>query len=186
MAKLFPFSEKNLSLKNGHVSAEFEFVHGGGLSLTYEWDASWPLKGITKEATGAESPLRRAHDLWRSTCFEAFLKPRDSSKYWEINLSPRCEWNAYAFTDYRTPTPPQETVMFHLEKMEIEPGGLRALLKLNDLQMNFQIGLCCVLETSAGEKSFWALKHPAAKPDFHDAAGFILSGTSGGHGENAK
>jgi hypothetical protein len=31
-----------------------------------------------------------------------------------------------------------------------------------------------VIEETNGAKSYWALKHPPGKPDFHHADGFVL------------
>jgi hypothetical protein len=38
----------------------------------------------------------------------------------------------------------------------------------------WQLGLSVVLEEADGTKSYWAAKHPAEKPDFHDAHCFAL------------
>jgi hypothetical protein len=43
------------------------------------------------------------------------------------------------------------------------------------MQQSWQIGLTAVIETATGEKSYWALHHPAEKPDFHHRGGFALS-----------
>jgi hypothetical protein len=37
------------------------------------------------------------------------------------------------------------------------------------------IALSAVIEDDAGTLSYWALKHPAGKPDFHDSEGFALA-----------
>jgi hypothetical protein len=55
---------------------------------------------------------------------------------------------------------------------------LDALVRLDGLSANhphasLRIGLSAVIEASDG-LSYWALRHPADKPDFHDAAGFSL------------
>ncbi|MBV1732472.1 MAG: hypothetical protein KUA38_09520, partial [Hydrogenophaga sp.] len=34
------------------------------------------------------------------------------------------------------------------------------------------LGLSAILETRDGQLSYWALHHPAARPDFHHRAGF--------------
>src|SRR5262249_58742706 len=44
---------------------------------------------------------RRGHDLWRHTCFEAFVARDGDTAYHEFNLSPSREWAAYAFRSYR-------------------------------------------------------------------------------------
>ena len=41
------------------------------------------------------------------------------------------------------------------------------------------LGLCAVLESAEGELSYWALRHSAGGPDFHDASTFALSRESG-------
>jgi hypothetical protein len=36
-----------------------------------------------------------------------------------------------------------------------------------------RLGLTAVVEDHSGRMSYWALRHPAEKPDFHDAGGFV-------------
>ena len=55
---------------------------------------------------------------------------------------------------------------------------LDALVRLDGLsaihpRAPLRIGLSAVIEASDG-LSYWALRHPADKPDFHDADGFAL------------
>jgi hypothetical protein len=38
-----------------------------------------------------------------------------------------------------------------------------------------RIGVTAVIESPAGDLSYWALKHPAEKPDFHDPNGFSIT-----------
>jgi hypothetical protein len=38
-----------------------------------------------------------------------------------------------------------------------------------------QLALSAVIEEADGRLSYWALTHPAAKPDFHHAEGFALA-----------
>src|SRR5579864_8938224 len=54
--------------------------------------------------TGAIAGLavpRRTDELWRHTCFEAFLQPEPGSAYVELNFAPSTQWAAYRFTGYR-------------------------------------------------------------------------------------
>ena len=48
----------------------------------------------------ADVPLRK-ESLWEQTCFEMFVSSKDSSKYWEFNMSPSGHWNVYRFSTYR-------------------------------------------------------------------------------------
>src|SRR5260221_5889916 len=44
---------------------------------------------------------RRADDLWKTTCFEAFLRDPGGEAYREWNFAPSAEWAAYDFTASR-------------------------------------------------------------------------------------
>ena len=50
----------------------------------------------------------------------------------------------------------------------IELGGLA------DAPWPWRIGLTAVVEDRAGGRAYFALEHPRAKPDFHDAAAFTV------------
>src|SRR5580704_12597995 len=43
----------------------------------------------------------RADELWRHTCFEAFIGVPPRIGYYEFNFSPSTQWAAYRFSDYR-------------------------------------------------------------------------------------
>ena len=54
---------------------------------------------------------------------------------------------------------------------------LQAALQLDELSglpsnSGWRLGLAAVIEETDGNKSYWALAHPAGKPDFHHADGF--------------
>ncbi|MDR0274459.1 MAG: hypothetical protein LBI48_03790, partial [Burkholderiaceae bacterium] len=54
---------------------------------------------------------------------------------------------------------------------------LEALLPLSALPTfsgPLRLGLAAVIETADGALSYWALSHPAARPDFHQRAGWTL------------
>jgi len=40
--------------------------------------------------------------------------------------------------------------------------------------VGLRLGLAAVIEDRAQVLSYWALKHPAEKPDFHHADGFVI------------
>ena len=114
----------------------------------------------------------RADELWRHTCFEAFAPARGG--YREYNLSSSGQWATYAFEGYRRGmrAAPETASVRGLEVREGEavfdawielPGGDRGRLALS-----------AVIETTAGEKSYWALAHPSDKPDFHHPDSFVL------------
>jgi hypothetical protein len=56
---------------------------------------------------------------------------------------------------------------------------LDSLVRLDNLSAihphaTLRVGLSAVIEARDGTHSYWALRHHANKPDFHDAAGFAL------------
>jgi hypothetical protein len=118
--------------------------------------------------------------LWRHTCFEAFVAVEGQPAYHEFNFAPSGEWAVYAFCGYRNGGPlANEMISPHIA---VRSNGSRleldALVRLDRLSAihpgaYLRIGLSAVIEASDG-LSYWALRHPADKPDFHHADGFTL------------
>ncbi|HEU4623454.1 MAG TPA: DOMON-like domain-containing protein [Steroidobacteraceae bacterium] len=120
-------------------------------------------------------PAARTDELWRHTCFEAFLRARTGTSYHEINASPSTEWAVYAFADYRQGMSPADVAppSIHVTRTPRElVVDLHVDLKL--LPPSRALALAAVIEDGSGSLSYWALKHPAAKPDFHHLGGFVL------------
>lgn len=123
-------------------------------------------------ALPATAPAHRADELWQHTCFELFAQSGEAG-YTEFNLSPSGQWAAYRFDRYRAG-------MQHLD-MPFDPGigterqgvtfALEARLPIGDAR---RIALSAVIEEIDGTKSYWALRHPPGKPDFHHPDGFAL------------
>jgi hypothetical protein len=124
---------------------------------------------------------RRTDRLWEHTCLEVFISARDSTAYSEFNFSPSGEWAAYAFRAYRDGGPienddldPQIVVRREADTLE-----LSAVIRLDRLSAipsdaTLRLGLSAVVEELDGSVSYWALKHPPGKPDFHHPDNFIL------------
>ena len=122
------------------------------------------------------APSARADDLWRRTCFEAFVRAEGEDGYYEFNLAPSTEWAVYRFDGYRQGMAPAGEA----PRIEVRPGAdafeLRAVLDLGELMAPsaaWRVGLSAVVE-DAGGVSYWALAHPAGKPDFHHPDCFAL------------
>ena len=121
----------------------------------------------------AETPQGRGAELWKHTCFEVFVRTADG--YREYNLSPSGQWATYAFDGYRNG-------MKEAEEVATVPGmdggadyvALEARIEL-PLDAEGPFGLSAVIETIDGAISYWALAHPAEKPDFHHPDSFILT-----------
>jgi hypothetical protein len=149
------------------------FTQSGGLTLTYTLTANLNHFRIPEPTTPT-----RANDLWRHTCFEAFLQGDDAPAYREFNFSPSGQWQAYAFTDYRQGGPLEPAPVPTLERTD-SAGQLtlkctlpaEALPKVKQLRL----GLTAVIEAADGSLSYWSLRHPPGKPDFHHTHGFALT-----------
>jgi hypothetical protein len=115
----------------------------------------------------AEEPSR-ADGLWRTTCFEAFLRSIGEASYREWNFAPSGQWAAYDFGDYREGMTPAEVDGPPYIRMEdnLTWWTLGATIAV-DAGTRWQLGLSAVLEEKDGTRSYWALAHAADKPDFH-------------------
>ena len=116
----------------------------------------------------------RADELWRTTCFEAFLRSDEEAAYREWNFAPSGEWAAYDFTDYREGMAPADVAKPPYVRMEdnFTWWALGATIAV-EADLSWHLGLSAVLEERDGTKSYWALAHPGEKPDFHHADCFI-------------
>lgn len=147
----------------------------GALMLTYA--VGGRTGGLKLPAAAAPE---RADDLWRHTCFEAFVAAPSGDGYFEFNFAPSRQWAAYAFTGYRA----GKTAARDLAAPDIEvwatPSAftLRATLELGSLPGlrpggPWRLALSAVIEEALGRISYWALAHPPGRADFHHPSGFI-------------
>jgi hypothetical protein len=123
---------------------------------------------------------RIATDLWRHTCFEVFISVEGQPAYHEFNFAPSGEWAVYAFAGYRDGGPvtnemlrPQIAVRSTDNRLELDALVRLDLLSAIHPQAFLRVGLSAVIEAVDGF-SYWALRHPIDKPDFHNADGFAL------------
>lgn len=131
-----------------------------------------------------EKRPERTDLLWEHTCFEAFIGACGDTAYHEFNFSPSGQWAAYAFSDYRQRhadlsaiEPPRITARRFAGRLEVDAVIPVSALPPNPAKAAWQIGLSAVIEaadTIDGQHSYWALHHPAARPDFHQRAAFTL------------
>jgi len=120
----------------------------------------------------ADEPARK-DELWRTTCFEAFLRPLAQDSYMEWNFAPSGDWAAYGFTGYREGMAAVEVGQPPYIRREdnLTWWTLGATIAV-PADTNWELGLSAVLEEKDGTKSYWALAHPREKPDFHDPGCF--------------
>jgi hypothetical protein len=114
------------------------------------------------------APLR-ANNLWRSTCFEIFVRASGQTDYREFNFAPSTQWAAYEFDAYRANMREASLPAAPPIMMKAEGDRLVCEIKLSlDLAAEqYQLGLSAVIEEKSGRKSYWALSHPGGAPDFH-------------------
>jgi hypothetical protein len=152
------------------VSADLISLPGGRVLARYRVEGTGRL--VVPEFRGRG----RADLLWKSTCFELFLRD-DGPSYREFNFSPSGQWAAYSFDAYREG-------MAELEPREwpdiaCEQGADNFVAAVTLAAPEFagfsRAGLNAVIEEQGGHISYWALAHPEGKPDFHDPACFALS-----------
>lgn len=115
----------------------------------------------------------RADELWRTTCFEAFLREAGRESYREWNFAPSGDWAAYDFSDYRDGMENADVASEPYLRTEdnFTWWALGATIAVES-EMDWQLGLSAVLEEKDGTKSYWALAHPDGKPDFHEPGCF--------------
>lgn len=123
----------------------------------------------------------RTDGLWRHTCFEAFIGQVGASEYWEYNFSPSGAWAAYHFSAYREGmeplmkgAPPQLRPHAADDYVHLEVTVDLSWLVRSPAGVGLRLGLSAVIEDRGQVLSYWALKHPTGKPDFHHADGFVI------------
>ena len=155
------------------VTVEVERSGPTGLSLRYYVETLLDTLTLAPLAEQA-----RRGDLWRTTCFELFVRVPGHPDYAEYNFSPSSQWAAYYFDGYRAN-------MDELDIMEPPNIGLDAsethfaLEAIAELPAawrtgSLEIAISVVIECTDGTKSYWALRHPSGPPDFHHPDCFAL------------
>jgi hypothetical protein len=151
------------------IEVEVSHLYSDKINLSYLMigkmsDVAFPV---------VQTPARTG-ELWRQTCFEAFLRPSNGSEYYEFNFSPSSEWAAYRFTKYRTgrrEVANITAIQIHARLSSVA-YTLQTSLALDQLSgqacgTSWHLGLSAVVEDISGRKAYWALEHPPGEPDFH-------------------
>ena len=146
---------------------------GGGIRFAFA------LEGRIEALRVPEADAPPPGPLWQHTCFEAFLSA-DEESYREYNFSPAGQWAASEFRRYRE-------IERGLEEGRLVELPVTSARRENGLDLVaetppallpvapvLRIGLSAVIERADGNLEYWALCHPAEKPDFHHAGGWTL------------
>jgi hypothetical protein len=155
------------------LSATITLSSERNLCLTYCLQGNLPLLHIPT----LQQPCVQ-EGLWEHTCFEAFLATKNSLSYQEFNFSPSGCWASYLFSHYRVQ---RNWLSKHIYDIQVQLSDNQLVLTVTvpltempllDTEKPIQINLTAVIESAAGQRSYWAIHHPSHKPDFHDRAGF--------------
>ncbi|MBT7610521.1 MAG: hypothetical protein HN576_12250 [Bacteriovoracaceae bacterium] len=92
-----------IPLLNFEGNAPFE-VYFKCENSTSSLNVEYLLKGniesidLSKENT----TRKRVIGLWKKTCFELFIKNKNTDDYFEFNFAPNTDWNLFHFLDIRS------------------------------------------------------------------------------------
>jgi hypothetical protein len=152
-----------------HIEVEIARPRADSLMLSYI---------VTGKMSDARIPpvmaATRSDELWRHTCFEAFVRASSGADYYEFNFAPSTQWAAYRFSSYRSGMCVAAEISAPSIQVQSGPDRytLQTSLELDRLsglprKVLWRLGLSALIEDTSGRKSYWALAHPPGKPDFH-------------------
>ena len=127
----------------------------------------------------ADMPVRK-NTLWEETCFEFFIAAKDSSRYWEFNLSPAGHWNVFCFDAYRKGMQEDAAVIslpFSVPFFTRAPCRFPwKLIWIESFLRDqaLEVGISAVIKHGGGMMRFWSLSHPGPQADFHRRDGFLI------------
>jgi hypothetical protein len=125
------------------------------------------------------APVRQS-ELWESTCLELFIGLTAQSRYWEVNLAPNGNWNVFALSDYRQGMCEARQIdqLKIITQQNHDRFTLETSMPLTGIAVSdtaIVIAVTAVIQTKAGDISFWAIHHCSNEPDFHRRDSFTLS-----------
>lgn len=158
------------------IDARVDRLSNDALALAYAVEGDFNSLLIPPPA-----PSHRGERLWEHTCFEVFITARGERAYYEFNFAPSGAWAAYAFRSYRDGEPVARddvatdiAARHHDHKLELDATAHLGRLVSFTPRARLRIALAAVIEDKRGARSYWALKHPPGKPDFHHPESFAL------------
>ena len=161
-------------LAAAHVEVEIARPRADSLVLSYIVTGKMSDIRMPPATTAA-----RSDELWRHTCFEAFVRASSGAEYYEFNFAPSTQWAAYRFSGYRSGMSVATEIGAPPIDVRSSPHSYTLqtsleLDRLSDLPRKalWRLGLSALIEDTGGHKSYWALAHPPGKPDFHHADSF--------------
>jgi hypothetical protein len=152
-----------------HVEVDVARPRAGSLVLRYV--VTGKISDLCLPPVAAAA---RTEELWRHTCFEAFVRPSPGAGYYEFNFAPSTRWAVYGFTGYRSGmrvateiSAPRIDVQSSPERYTLQVSLELDRLSSSPREAGWRLGLSALLEETSGRQSHWALAHPPGKADFH-------------------
>lgn len=164
---LVPFLQNQKYSIFGEINRGQKFLE---ISVKIQGDVSEILDRFDK---GKIFTQERKPDLWKSSCFEVFLKESFSSRYREWNFSFNGHWDYIDFEDYRRKGIQRDLIMKPKIQWTQSALELQGDLKIPVSENKIRIGIASILKSSS-ETSYWSLGHFQEKPDFHDVGSFCV------------
>lgn len=180
-----PIIDAQLTALTAHPSTPNDAVHSLGVRvradepdiLVFQYSLAADMSHVRVPPSAVGGP---ADALWKHTCFEAFVAGADASGYHEFNFSPSHDWAIYRFSAYREGmsraeigAAPQISVRRSDRGLELESRVSMRQLAEHDVRQ-LRVAMAAVIEDNSGGLSYWGLRHPPGKPDFHHPNGFVL------------
>ncbi len=148
--------------------------------LIVEWHVRGPLPALEIRAAP-----QRADKLWLNTVFEVFGRSPNSQAYWETNLSPYGDWNAYRFDAYRIGMREASDVsVVSCEWLERSATQWHFTAQYAiPAHSELELGFAAIIYESMDVSLSWhdkigpyhfAVRHALDKPDFHAPEGFSV------------
>ena len=116
-------------------------------------------------------------ELWRTTCFELFIRAAGGDGYQELNFSPSASWASYRFDGHRSgsrrATVSREPIIATIRHPSVLIVDIYVAMPAFGVAL--EANFTAVIEELDGTKSYWALAHAPGPPDFHNRDCFIAT-----------
>lgn len=118
----------------------------------------------------------RKNELWTSGCFEIFVSNNyNDNSYTEYNFGFCTNWECFEFSDYRQNQVRPQINFSPKIICETENGNFIQIVKLQkDIISGNNFSLTCAIKLKDGSFLYFANKHCAKNPDFHQKSARCL------------
>jgi hypothetical protein len=122
----------------------------------------------------------RQWELWETTCLECFIGLPEAQNYWEFNLAPNGNWNAFALTGYREGIAEAAEIASIVIATDrtADRFTLSTTIPLSAIiptRKPLEISITAVIQTQDQAISYWAIAHCGDAADFHRRDSFMLT-----------